>query len=360
MVAPIFFLDGNTIWHGRLATALAEFRPIFSFEVSGGLLPRLRRSHHSNLTRVSISLPRGWASSTAFIGQRVLHRVIRSAAEPFDVKPILLFTSPVYAPLASRSFGEFPIVSYTADDYRSYVGWGGVSIAGKERQIHQRADLSVFVSESLRKRAISDFGLNPARTFVSPNATERRFAATEPYRALPILSGRPGPLVGVLGALTERLNLESLAKVVSNENVGTFLVAGPASASVLDRHPVFKSAKVVVAGQIDHLRMHEYANALDLAIIPYARSELNWHCSPMRLYDHLASGVPIIALRGCDQVDRCNHECVHIVDDWDLNAKVEELIASGLQRSDTSPMECFWDQRAKALTTIIDRALFGS
>ncbi|MEJ6012152.1 hypothetical protein [Novosphingobium aquae] len=357
MVAPIFFVDGNTIWHARLAAALAEFRPVFSFEVSSGLLPSLRRSNDSKPTRVSISLPRGWASSTAFIGQSFLHRFIRRAAEACDAKPVLFLTSPAYAPLASRIFGELPIVSYTADDYRSYVGWGGTAIAGKERQIHQRSELSVFVSDTLRERAVREFGIDPARTFVSPNATERHFAAKDRYEPLPILAGRPRPLVGVLGALTERLNLASLAEVVSNETVGTFLVAGPASASVLEQYPVFRSAKVVVAGQIDHSRMHEYAKALDLAIIPYARNELNWHCSPMRLYDHLASGVPIISIRGCDQVDRCNHEGVHIVDESGLKAKVEELVARGLQRSDTSPPECFWDQRAKALTNIIDMVL---
>jgi hypothetical protein len=355
---PIFFVDSNTIWHARLAAALAEFRPVSSFEVSGGLLPALRRSNGSNPNQFSISLPRGWASSTAFIGQQILDRFIRRAAEASDVKPVLFLTSPIYAPLASRIFGKLPIVSYTADDYRSYDGWGGAGIAGKERHVHQLAELSVFVSDALRERAIREFGLDPARTFVSPNATERRFAAKDRCRLPPILAGSPRPLVGVLGALTDRLNLDSLAKVASSETVGTFLIAGPASASVLDRHPVFRSAKVVVAGQIDHLRMHEYANALDLAIIPYARNELNWHCSPMRLYDHLASGVPIISIRGCDQVDRFNHEGIHIVDETGLNAKVEELITRGLQRSKTSPPECFWDQRAKALTSIIDMVLF--
>jgi glycosyltransferase involved in cell wall biosynthesis len=336
-----------------LAEALAEIERVVAINPQCGLWPRQRRPDLGQLKQIFINLPRGWASSTAFFGQKLLYSLVRDEARSTGGRPVVLLTSPAYSPLAERLAGEFPIVSYTADDYRSYSGWGGNAVAEKERKIHSLASLSVFVSEALRERAIREFGLDPGRTFVSPNGTERRFAHRTNDGVLAEMHGRPGPVVGILGALTERLNLEALAKVASSNSVGTFLVAGPASEDLLKRYEIFRSDRFVVTGHIDHTRMHLYAQALDVAIIPYARSQMNWYCSPMRLYDHLATGVPIVALRGCDQLGRAAFPGLHVVDETELVPKVEALLKAGPTKLQPPPEDCFWDRRAKALRDAI-------
>ena len=349
MTSPIIFLDANTVWHLRLAEALAKSGPVVAINPASGAYPKTCTSVSQGLKQVMINLPRGWASSSAFIGQRILHRHVRKEAHSMGGKPLIVLTSPVYAPLAERISGEFPIISYTSDDYRSYSGWGGNSVVTKERRINLLAELSVFVSETLRERAIREFGLGRARTLLSPNATERRFADHVPANILAGLAGRSRPVVGVLGALTNRLNIEVLAAVAASPKVGTFLVAGPASDDLLKQYEIFRSPKCIIAGQIDHSNMHLYAQALDVALIAYARTQLNYHCSPLRLYDHLATGVPIVALAGCHQIDHSRYDAVQIVGDDQFLIKVEELLAGPILKSYNPPSDCFWDARALVL-----------
>jgi hypothetical protein len=357
MTRPIIFIDTNTVWHRRLAQALAQNGPVIAINPKNGFWPKVHRNCADDLTDVEIGLPRGWASSTAFIGQRILYRQIQREAAAFSQPPLVLLTSPAYAPLARMLAGEFPLVSYTADDYRSYEGWGGDAVAKKERIIHGRAEVSVFVSETLRERAMEEFDLSAERTFVSPNATEERFARRDEQSDVPELNGRSGPVVGILGALTQRLNCDLLAAVAASDKVGTFLVAGPAEASVLSQYAAFSSDKCVVTGYLEHSRMHIYAQALDLALIPYAKGALNRHCSPMRLYDHLATGAPILALSGCDQIDRGDYPGLEAVSEKDFVAKLEAMIADGLPTPIAPRADYFWKFRASALREMLDKAI---
>lgn len=354
MTRPIIFLDANTVWHRRLAEALAETGPVLAINPKSGLWPRSRRSNERGLEQVTVDLPRGWASASAFIGQRILLRHVREEARSLGGDPIVMLTSPAYAPLAEWLSGAVPVVSYTADDYRGYAGWGGPKVALKERRVHRAAALSVFVSESLRERAVREFGLDYSRTFVSPNATERRFADLAEAVPLPEPERRRKPVVGLLGALTDRLDLELLAQAAASERVGTFLVAGPASKDIVERYPVFGSEKCIVTGFLDHAIMHRYALALDLALIAYTRTELNHHCSPMRLYDHLATRVPILALEGCDQIDRAATSGLQVVGRGDFIERLEKLIAAGLGHGTETQPEIFWDFRSKALRNMLE------
>lgn len=352
----IVLLDANTIWHRGFAEALAGEVCVTAVNPQVGWVPSLRREHDLVAPTIRVTLPRGWASGVAFLWQRILARLIWRLASSMPSPPVVVLTSPAYAPLAKLLEGRCPIVSYTADDYRSYEGWGGSAIVAKEQAIYERSALSLFVSEALRDRATQQFGLQPERTAISPNATEPRFA----YRArdrLLVFDGRAAPIVGILGGLSDRLDLEAIASAISCPAIGTFLVAGPVDQDILARYPAFGNDKVLITGRLPHSEMHLYAAAMDLAIIPYARSNLNYYCSPMRLYDHLAAGAPIIALEGCDQIDKSAHPSVNIVRREDLVTTIETAISCGLGPRHEAPPDCFWQSRVKRAVAAIEKAV---
>ena len=170
----IIFVDANTIWHRRLAEAFGRIRPTIAFEPSAGLLPGLVGTdvRAGQTTFMSVKLVRGWASKTAFYGQRQLAARIVRAAHDLGVSPVVVLTSPKYRLLARLLSPRFPLVYYCADDYREYEGWGGLRIAEAESEIVRSVQLSVFVSNALRQRAVKEYAVPEDRTFTSPNATE--------------------------------------------------------------------------------------------------------------------------------------------------------------------------------------------
>lgn len=312
----------------------------------------MTRGIADGLETVDVTLPPGWASHGSFFAQYFLWQVIKRIAKRFQKRPCVLLSSPAYAPLAGKLRKDFSLISYTADDYRSYKGWGGNSVVEKELRIQTIADLAVFVSEALRNRAVKEFALSRKQTLVSANATEPRFSDRRALMPAELV-GRPGPIVGILGGISDRLDLDVVARVASSPLIGTFLVAGPISEGLVDRFPVFRNKNVVISGYIPHSEMHRYAQAMDAALILYAKTDLNYFCSPMRLYDHLATGVPIFASESCNQINISDFANVIVRPSEMIPAELDLAIKTGLPLKSTSPDHYYWESRASQLLAAI-------
>lgn len=291
----IAFLDVNTIWRHRFAEALAR------------KVDTLLCAPHSGISAVTeggvrpIRLPRGWAGPLSGIAMPWLLRRVRRLAS--GSPHAIVVTTPHYVPLARAIARQSKIIYYCSDDYRSYDGWNSARMERDEAALCQIARLSIFVSEALRARAVAEYGLDPAMTWVSPNATEPRFSA--PYAVPAAMASLPGPVFGTAGMINSRIDLRFLAAVVGDPRVGSLALVGPVEAA-LEGDPGLESLranpKVHFFGAQPHRDMPQWMAAFDVAVIPYAETPLNRFCSPMRLYDHLAIGQPIIATPHCEQV----------------------------------------------------------
>lgn len=342
----IVFADVGTIWHRRIAEALGEVAPTIAFLPQIDALMRMDSITPPDTGTVRIvtcGLPRGWASSLAVPAQALMARRIRRAARLLH-DPVVVMPSPAFAPL-SGYLRDLPLVYYCADDYGSYAGWPRAQ--ERERTILRRCDLGVFVSDSLAERAVAELGLPQDRAFVSPNATEPRFA--DSATLIPeVVRTLPRPIIGVLGALSARLDLGVLESVVALPELGTLLVAGPLAPG-LERLEWLSGPKVHVTGRLPHTEMHAYARAMDVALIPYGPGSLNHHCSPMRLWDHLATGVPIFALDTCDQIVRLRCDHVTVANGAMLTGSLVTALKAGFRERKTPSGDIFWRTRAQSL-----------
>jgi glycosyltransferase involved in cell wall biosynthesis len=77
------------------------------------------------------------------------------------------------------------------------------------------------------------------------------------------------------------------------------LIVGPGlnNAGILRSHP-----KIIFVGQRPHKEVPSWLQSFDLALIPYNDAEFNRFRSPMRLFDYLASGCPIVSTSNCEQI----------------------------------------------------------
>jgi glycosyltransferase involved in cell wall biosynthesis len=359
----IVFVDANSLWHRRLAEALGRIRPTIAFEPAGAFLPRRIRTrrHAGEAIFVSATLLRGWSSKTAFLGQRQLAAMIVRAARGLGGSPAVILTSPKYRLLARLLAGRFPLVCYCADDYREYEGWDGRRMAEAEAEIAGRVQLSVFVSVALRERALKEHGISERAALTSPNATEPRFLASRPRAAsggMPFPMKRP--VLGVLGGLTRRLDLALVRRAAEIDTVGTLLIAGYADEDVRRQEGwISGNPKVHVTGLLPHDVMHRYARAMDAALIPYRPTAFNRFCSPMRLYDHLASGVPIIATDACDQINRLGVDTLAVAPAPELPEIARAVLRNPPPDESRRPTEVpgglLWSDRAERLAAAIDR-----
>lgn len=335
----IAFLDVNTLWRRKFADALRRQNP----ETLLGA-PYAGAHDASQPGDLPIRLPRGWAGHLAWLAMPLLLARLRRAAGGWP--RTIVVTTPHYLPLVRRAARHSAIVYYCSDDYRSYAGWGAERMARDERALCRLATASIFVGEALRDRAVAEYGLDPATTLVSPNATEPRFA--DPTECPAGIAALPGPVFGAAGVLNARIDLAFLAAIAADARVGSLALVGPVETE-LEGDPLLaglrSDPKVHFFGSQPHAAMPAWMGAFDVAVIPYAQTALNHFCSPMRLYDHRAIGQPILATPHCAQI--ATHRAVLTGTIADLprliGAALANAAAGRRQHVET------WDDRIAAL-----------
>lgn len=349
----IVVCDINEIWRRKPFAALAETTDVLGVAPVDWMVAWRKGTPVSEgaLDVLPAVLPPGWASRTAQVGQRLLWNKVRAECRGRGAAiQVVVFTSPHYLPMLELVPEGVALVYYASDDYRSYKGWGHV--AKLEREMVRRVDHAFFVSQGLRDRACAEYGVDPAKLSVSMNATEGRFHAKE--GALP---GEPPsgplarPIAGVVGGINDRLDFDLLLACAELPELGTLLLVGPLPErppAVLER--LLSHPKCVAVGRQPHDRIHEWFLCLDVGLIPYTKTEFNRMCSPMRLFDHLASGAPVVATSACDQANAFPGHVSACAGPGDFVASLKNRLGGPRRRVDGIG----WDDRAAAMLEIME------
>jgi len=348
--------DVNTIWRHRPFSAMAELADVLAFAPGDSAAMRRRAAYpESALPVVDVVLPPGWASKTAELGQRLLwHRMRSEAKRCGNSIDCVALTSPHYLTLLKLLPPDIKTVYYASDDYRSYIGWN--KMAELEAEMVRRVNHSFFISEGLAQRTLDEYGVPADKVSVSMNATEPRFfpLTGEQLPLAPPCGPLPRPIAGVVGGINDRLDFDLLLACVELPDLGTLLLVGPlpevrqGSLQRLLAHP-----KCRIVGAQQHENLHCWFKSLDVGLIPYIHSEMNYFCSPMRLFDHLATGLPIVATDACNQVNQ-------FADYLAICDSTESFIVA-LQRQLHIPVqprticELLWKNRAERMLDIIHK-----
>lgn len=302
----IVVCDINEIWRRKPFVALAEQTDVLGVAPMDWLVGRGHRHlvSEGRLEIFPVRLPPSWASRTALLGQRMLWRKIQTKCKSLGAEiDGLVVTSPHYLPLLNIVPADLKTIYYASDDYFSYDRWE--SAASKEKLVVQRVDHAFFISDALKERALEAYGVDEGKLSVSMNATEPRFFPHDDtmYPVNPPSGELKRPIAGVVGGIGDRLDLELLRRCAELDELGTLLLVGPLPEDPSpEMSALLSRPKCVAVGAQPHDEIHRWFQCLDVGLIPYNKTELNRFCSPMRLFDHLASGSPIIATDSCDQV----------------------------------------------------------
>jgi glycosyltransferase involved in cell wall biosynthesis len=179
--------------------------------------------------------------------------------------------------------------------------WRGLKLAGparrRERRVLSGAELRVAVSEELARRvrlipggetAVVSNGVDAAAFAQLPGRIGARRALGLPEDA---------PAVGFLGSFRPWHGLEIAIEALRELPSGLLLIAGDG-----EIRPALE-ARAIEAGVADrvrwlgwvrHQQVPRFLATLDVAILPYPALR-DFAFSPLKLYEYLAAGVPVVA-----------------------------------------------------------------
>ncbi len=235
---------------------------------------------------------------TGRLRSRMLRGILRKLGME---RPILWLYRPDHADLPGCC-GEKLVVYHVVDEYTGYdAGSANPAVVrrlevlrGMERSLLRRADLVFVVSERLYR---SKAPHNP-NTFLVPNGVDfEAFSAALGSPEPPDISGIPRPRIGYVGVLNEKIDLELLRLVAEARPRWHLVIVGPVMVR-RGREKVDTLASLPNVHVLGHRPAQEvprYMLALDVGLMPYRLNLWTENISPLKLYEYLAAGLPIVS-----------------------------------------------------------------
>jgi teichuronic acid biosynthesis glycosyltransferase TuaH len=155
--------------------------------------------------------------------------------------------------------------------------------------LRERGTRIVCVSDQLAARVADD---GPA--VIIPNAVNAD-EWRQPAPAPAAFSGLIRPIVTYVGTIDQRLDTILLAKIADDPAVGSVVLIGPCEDSGLER-TLRSIPKVTLTGLMGRRDVVGALMASDVCIIPHVVGQLTSAMSPMKLYEYLAAGKPVVAV----------------------------------------------------------------
>ena len=226
---------------------------------------------------------------------RLRSTCIRQAARRAGLdQPILYIWHPAFADLIGR-LDERLVVYHCYDEYSAFSGSDRRRVAEDEARVLARADLVLTVSEGLqaKKRLLN------ANTHVMRNGVDYDLFSAAQHTATPRppeLDGVRGPIVGcVTRIVPEFFDAALLHDVFSRRRDWSFVVVGPECAGGADLERLKALDNVHFLGRRDLTELPAYLKTFDACLIPYALTENKRLADPLKAYEYLAAGKPVIS-----------------------------------------------------------------
>jgi glycosyltransferase involved in cell wall biosynthesis len=195
-------------------------------------------------------------------------------------------------------FGEILSIYHVVDEYAGYTGQD----QGRRREIQQAeqslldmVDLSIVVSRELFEAKHGEC----RNMFVVPNAVDfAAFAAASARAETPAdLAAIPRPRIGYSGLVGVRLDLDLVDAVASAcpdfHYVFIGSVDGRECSQELRR--LESRPNIHFLGEKPAARVPDYVAGFDVGMLPYHMNLETRHISPLKLYEYLAAGVPVVS-----------------------------------------------------------------
>lgn len=241
-------------------------------------------------------LPFHSSSLARAINRRLLPLLVTRAARKLGLRNPILWGYVPQAEVLIDALDPALVVYHCVDDIAAQPGVDAAGFAAAEERFAKRADLVLASAPALAKR----IGSVARNVIYAPNVADTDLFATalEPGPLDPALAKLSHPLIVFTGAVVAtKLDVDLLVVLARARPNWSFALVGPAGAGDprTNISALVSEPNVHLLGRRSYEQLPSVLRAADAGLIPYERNELTNSIFPMKVYEYLAAGLPVVA-----------------------------------------------------------------
>jgi glycosyltransferase involved in cell wall biosynthesis len=262
-----------------------------------GLAPPRARDGLHVLSPLVLPLHRSRAARA--LNARLLSALVRRAARRLGMHRPILWAYVPQAEVLIDALEPSLVVYHCVDDIAAQERIDTASFRAAEARFAGRADLVLASAPALaeRLRTLSKHVVE------APNVadTELFSRALEPSPPAPFdtaIAALPAPRVVFTGAIVaSKLDIPLLVELARLRPTWSFCLVGPVGPGDprTDVSALASEPNIHLLGRRAYGELPDVLRVADAGLIPYARNQLTDSIFPMKVYEYLAAGLPVIA-----------------------------------------------------------------
>ena len=254
--------------------------------------PAERKPLPANLAHISpLAIPMQGSALTSLVNQRLLRRALRGAQTAQAMGEPILWVSYPHPEIVNvlRHYPGRPVIYDCVDNWSEFKG-AFHNLAQAEADLLQRADVVFSTAELLQDR----LSRRHSRTFLVPNGVDvegYQRALAGPLSLPADAAAIAGPRIGFIGNVAHWVNLELVLRILPRRPDWQFIFVGPWQRP--EKPP--QAPNFHWLGARDYEQIPHYIAAFDVCLIPFEDNELTRAVDPLKLYEYLAVGKPVVS-----------------------------------------------------------------
>ncbi|GGC71305.1 glycosyl transferase [Pedobacter quisquiliarum] len=228
-----------------------------------------------------------------------------------------------------------------------------------EKQLVAKSDLVICTSKAL----YLEKSTQNSNTFFIPNGTDLnpKGIGNVTFDRHDKLKSIPRPVIGYLGTIERRINFELITEVIMLNPDKSFVFAGPVSEGFVPEE-LYKLQNVRFLGTISHQDVEQMISSFDVAIIPFKKDDVSKTIFPIKLFEYLSAGKPVVATDFNEDLKDYTEDCVAYCRtatnfSYALNDMLQKDSEAEKQRRRQLAQKNTWEVRASQFAEILNSHL---